>query len=54
VAYGLRGAGVGRQFKDADARGAHRTVVLGPDEVAEGVALMRSMDTGDEERVSLD
>ncbi|HKJ92201.1 MAG TPA: ATP phosphoribosyltransferase regulatory subunit, partial [Longimicrobiales bacterium] len=53
VAYGLRGAGVGRQFKDADARGAREAVVLGPDEVAEGVAVVREMATGEERRVSL-
>ncbi len=54
VAYTLRRAGVGRQFKDADARGAERVVVLGPDEVAEGVAIVREMRTGEERRVPLD
>jgi len=53
VAYGLRAAGVGRQFKDADAVGALRAVVIGPDETAAGVALVRSMDTGEERRVPL-
>lgn len=54
VAYGLRQAGVGRQFKDADARGAERVVVFGPNEVAEGVALVREMRTGAESRIPLD
>jgi histidyl-tRNA synthetase len=53
VAYGLREAGVGRQFKEADALGARRTVVVGPDETAAGVALVRAMDTGEERRVPL-
>ncbi|HEX7118930.1 MAG TPA: histidine--tRNA ligase [Longimicrobiales bacterium] len=54
VAYTLRPAGVGRQFKDADARGAERVLVLGPDEVAQGVAVVREMRTGEERRVPLD
>lgn len=54
VGYGLRAAGVGRQFKDADARGAKRVVVLGPDEVAEGLAVVKDMATGAEERVRLE
>jgi histidyl-tRNA synthetase len=53
VAYGLRGAGVGRQFKDANARGARNAVVLGPDEVAVGEAVVREMTSGEERRVSL-
>lgn len=53
VAYGLRGAGVGRQFKDADVRGARYAVVLGPDEVAAGAAVIREMATGEERRVTL-
>ncbi|MEJ2186765.1 MAG: histidine--tRNA ligase [Gemmatimonadota bacterium] len=53
VAYGLRGAGVGRQFKDANARGARHAVVLGPDEVAAGEAVVREMATGEERRVPL-
>jgi histidyl-tRNA synthetase len=53
VAYGLRESGVGRQFKDADALGAARTLVLGPDETSAGVAVVRAMDTGEERRVPL-
>lgn len=54
VLYALRATGVGKQFKDADARGAKRVIVFGPDEVAAGVAVVRTMGTGGEERVALE
>ena len=54
VSYTLRQVGVGKQFKDADSRDAARTVVLGPDEVGRGVAVVREMATGDEREVPLD
>jgi histidyl-tRNA synthetase len=54
VGYGLHASGVGRQFKDADARGAERVIIFGPDEVAEGVAVVREMKTGGEERVRIE
>jgi histidyl-tRNA synthetase len=54
VGYGLHAAGVGRQFKDADARGAEQVVILGPDEVANGVAVVKEMGTGAERTVRLD
>ena len=54
VLYGLRHTAVGKQFKEADARGAQRTVVIGPDEAAAGVAVVRTMGSGAEERVPLD
>jgi histidyl-tRNA synthetase len=54
VSYGLQHQGVGKQFKAASAMGARRTVVLGPDEVAQGVAVVRDMASGDERRVLLD
>ncbi|HUE77330.1 MAG TPA: histidine--tRNA ligase [Longimicrobiales bacterium] len=53
VSYTLRQLGVGKQFKDANARGAGETIVLGPDEVAQGVAVVRSMGSGEERRVPL-
>jgi histidyl-tRNA synthetase len=53
VDYGLRPAGVGKQFKHASAVGARHTVVLGPDEAAEGVAVVKEMATGTERRVPL-
>jgi histidyl-tRNA synthetase len=54
VVYGLQHGGVGKQFKHASALGARRTVVLGPDEAAEGVAVVRDMATGEESRVPLE
>ena len=53
VLYPLKHAGVGKQFKEADARGARRVVVLGPDEVAQGVAVVKELASGEEKRVSL-
>jgi histidyl-tRNA synthetase len=53
VAYALRQVGVGRQFKEADGRGAREAIVLGPDEVARGVAVVRTMGSGDEREVPL-
>ncbi|MEN8375940.1 MAG: histidine--tRNA ligase [Gemmatimonadota bacterium] len=54
VTYPLHETGVGRQFKDANAAGAERAVVLGPDEVAEGVAVVKDMRSGAESRVPLE
>ncbi|MGH7552533.1 MAG: histidine--tRNA ligase [Longimicrobiales bacterium] len=54
VLYGLKRAGMGKQFKEADARGARQVIVLGPEEVASGVALIREMKTGEERRVRLE
>ena len=38
VSYSFGTSGVGKQFKDADARGAAAVIVLGPTEVAEGLS----------------
>ena len=54
VEYGLRHQSVGKQFKSAATLGARRTVVLGPDEVRDGVAVVREMGGGEERRVPLD
>ncbi len=54
VTYTLRQTGVGKQFKDADTRGARETIVLGPSEVERGVGVVRSMATGEEREVALD
>jgi len=54
VAYNLQHQAVGKQFKNASALGAARTIVLGPDEVEQGVAVVRDMTGGDERRVPLD
>src|SRR5688500_10163430 len=53
VAYSLRSVGVGKQFKEAGTRGAARALVLGPDEVAQGQAVVKQMESGAETRVSL-
>lgn len=53
VDYALKPAGVGKQFKHASALGARHTLVLGPDEMAEGVAVVKEMATGTERRVPL-
>ncbi len=50
--YSLRPAGVGRQFKEAASRGARRTIVVGPEEVEEGLVVVREMATGEERRVA--
>ncbi|HEX6558209.1 MAG TPA: histidine--tRNA ligase [Longimicrobiales bacterium] len=53
VAYNFKAGSVGKQFKDADARGARFTIVVGATEIAEGVVLVREMSSGREERVAL-
>jgi histidyl-tRNA synthetase len=53
VSYTLRQVGVGKQFKDANARGAKQVIVLGPDEAAQGLAVVRDMGTGGERKVPL-
>jgi histidyl-tRNA synthetase len=54
VTYNFRAGSIGKQFKDADARGARFAVVLGPDEVAAGVAVVKEMSSGNETKVRLD
>ena len=54
VSYSFKVGAVGKQFKDADARGAHFTVVLGPEEVAAGEAVVKNMQSGDEQKLKLD
>jgi histidyl-tRNA synthetase len=51
VDHGLREAGVGKQMKAAAASGARRVVIIGPDEVAAGVVVVRVLETGEETRV---
>jgi histidyl-tRNA synthetase len=53
VSYMLHETAVARQFKDAHARGARRTIVLGPTEVREGYAVVKDMDSGQEQRTAL-
>ena len=54
VSYGFKSGAVGKQFKDADARGARYVLVLGPDEVAAGVAVLKEMSSGAERKIELD
>jgi histidyl-tRNA synthetase len=54
VSYSFKTGSVGKQFKDAHARGARFTVVVGPDEVAKGEAVVKEMQTGEEKRVKID
>ncbi len=53
VEYGLRHQGVGKQLRAAGAVGARKALILGPDELAAGVAVIREMGSGEEVRVSL-
>jgi histidyl-tRNA synthetase len=53
VEYSLRHQAVGKQLKAAAAAGAARAVILGPDELAAGVAVVRTMGSGEESRVPL-
>ena len=53
VAYGLKATPVSRQFKDAHALRASRTIVIGPDEVAQGTVVVREMTSGTEQRLPL-
>jgi histidyl-tRNA synthetase len=54
VIYALRPGGVGRQLKEANARGAAHVILLGTDEVARGAATVRTMATGEQREVPLD
>jgi histidyl-tRNA synthetase len=53
VAYSLKEQAVRRQFAAAGTAGAKTAIVLGPQEVARGVAMVRDMSTGEEREVSL-
>ena len=50
--YAFRVQGVGKQMKSAAATGARRAVIVGPDERAQGVVVVRTLETGVEERVA--
>jgi histidyl-tRNA synthetase len=53
VSYAFGSGGVGKQFKEADARGAAHVIVLGPDEVQSGVAVVREMASGTQHQVAI-
>ena len=54
VEYGLRHAPVRKQLELAAARGAPRAVIIGPEERAAGLALVRDLNAGTEAKVPLD
>ena len=54
VAYALKGQGVRKQFRSAEREGAREVVVLGPEELAQGMAKVRDMSSGEEREVVLD
>jgi histidyl-tRNA synthetase len=54
VLYSLKDQPVKKQFSAASTEGARWVVVLGPDEVEKGVAVVRNMVSGTEDRVSLE
>jgi len=53
VEFGLRHTGVRKQLELAAARGAARAVIIGPDERAEGTAVVRDLRTGTEAKVPI-
>lgn len=54
VLYPLKDQGMKKQFSSAAGEGAREVVILGPDEVARGVAKLRTMATGEERELSLE
>ncbi|MEX2155791.1 MAG: histidine--tRNA ligase [Gemmatimonadales bacterium] len=54
VEYGLRHAAVRKQLELAAARGARRAVIVGPEERAAGLAMVRDLTTGTEAKVPID
>jgi histidyl-tRNA synthetase len=54
VAYGLREQGVGKQMKAAAKEGAHKVLIVGPDELSRGCVMVRDMETGEEAEIALD
>jgi histidyl-tRNA synthetase len=53
VEYGLRHAAVRKQLELAAARGAARAVIVGPDERAQGLAVVRDLRTSTEAKVPI-
>ena len=54
VLYALRDQAVKKQFNQAGNAGAREAIVLGPDEVSRGMAVVRDMETGEEREVPLE
>ena len=53
VAYGLKEQGVGKQMKAASREGAKTVLVLGPDELAKGVVVVRDMSSGEQQETPI-
>ena len=54
VEYALRHQAVGKQLKAAVAAGARKAIILGPDERAQGLVVVRELAGGEEVRVPID
>ena len=54
VLYALKAQPVGKQFKAAGTEGAREVIVLGPEEVERGLAVVRDMASGAERQVGLE
>jgi histidyl-tRNA synthetase len=54
VAYALRSQAVRKQFRSAESEGAREVIILGPAELAQGMAKVRDMGTGEERKVALE
>jgi histidyl-tRNA synthetase len=54
VLYALRDQAVKKQFNQAGNAGAREAIILGPDEVSRGMAVVRDMETGGEREVPLE
>jgi histidyl-tRNA synthetase len=53
VSYAFGGGSLGKQLKEADTRGAARVIVLGPEEVKAGVAVVREMASGTQGKIPI-
>jgi len=53
VAYGLKEQAVGKQMKAASREGARTVLVLGPEELANGVVMARDMTSGDQREIPI-
>ena len=54
ASYAFGTSGVGKQLKDADLRGAVNAIILGPDEVARGIAVVKELSSGRQREIELD
>ncbi len=54
VAYDFESRSVGRQLKVANQSGAERAIIVGPEEAASNEALIRTMATGEQVRLSIE